>query len=67
MDLPEARWFKSTYSKDSTHCVEIAFVGGSIALRNSNHPDEGALVFTAPEWDAFIAGAKDGEFNRPGA
>jgi len=45
------------------NCVEVAFLaGGQVAVRNSRHPDGPALVFTPQEWDAFVGGAKDGEF-----
>ena len=34
-------------------------------MRNSRDPGGPALVFTRAEWDAFLAGARDGEFGRP--
>jgi hypothetical protein len=34
-------------------------------MRNSAHPEGPVLVFTPAEWDAFILGAKDGEFDEP--
>jgi hypothetical protein len=37
--------------------------GGSIALRNAQHPHGPALVYTHAEIEAFIAGVKDGEFD----
>jgi Domain of unknown function (DUF397) len=43
--------------------VEVAFVDDLIGLRNSDHPEGPILVFTQKEWEAFIAGAKDGEFD----
>jgi len=46
--------------------VEVAFLAsGEIAMRNSRHPSGPALIFTSSEWDAFLGGAKDGEFSRP--
>jgi hypothetical protein len=33
-----------------------------VAVRNSRHPAGPALVFTAAEWDAFVGGARDGDF-----
>jgi hypothetical protein len=43
--------------------VEVAFLGdGQVAVRNSRHASGPALVFTAAEWDAFVGGARDGEF-----
>jgi hypothetical protein len=34
-----------------------------VAVRDSKDPAGPVLVFTAPEWDAFVGGAKDGEFD----
>jgi hypothetical protein len=64
VDLSEARWFKSTRSgPNCDNCVEVAFVGEAIALRDSKDPAGPALIFTQGEWDAFVGGAKDGEFD----
>jgi hypothetical protein len=63
-----ATWIKSSYSGPTGgNCVEIAFLsGGDVAMRNSRHPDGPELVFTRAEWDAFLGGARDGEFGIPG-
>jgi hypothetical protein len=64
VDLSQAKWRKSTRSgPNCDNCVEVAFVGGTIAVRDSKDPDGGALIFTPAEWDAFVGGAKDGEFD----
>ena len=64
IDLSEARWVKSSRSgPNSDNCVEVAFVDEAIAVRDSKNPDGPALIFTAAEWDAFVGGAKDGEFD----
>lgn len=59
-----ATWVKSSYSGPTGgNCVEVAFLdGGTIAVRNSRFPDGPALIFTRSEWDAFVSGARDGEF-----
>jgi len=61
-------WVKSSYSGPTGgNCVEVAFLaGGDVALRSSRHPDGPALIFTSAEWDAFLDGARDGEFGLPG-
>jgi hypothetical protein len=61
LDLSDAQWIKSARSGE--HCVEVAFVGEAIAVRDSGRPDGPALIFTPAEWDAFVGGAKDGEFD----
>lgn len=64
VDLSTATWTKSTRSgPNCDNCVEVAFVGGAVALRDSKNPSGPALIFTPGEWDAFVAGAKDGEFD----
>jgi Domain of unknown function (DUF397) len=63
-DLSRARWFKSTRSgPNCDNCVEVAFVEQAIAVRDSKDPSGPALIFTTAEWDAFVGGAKGGEFD----
>ncbi len=62
--LAGVTWRKSRYSGQIGNCVETAALdGGEIALRNSRYPSGPALVFTRDEMAAFLAGAKDGEFD----
>nr|WP_202497684.1 DUF397 domain-containing protein [Streptomyces sp. SID5469] len=59
-----ARWIKSRHSNAEGNCVEVAALdGGGIAMRNSRDPEGPALVYTSAEVAAFLAGAKDGEFD----
>ncbi|OLB66149.1 MAG: DUF397 domain-containing protein [Actinobacteria bacterium 13_2_20CM_2_72_6] len=64
VDLSRANWRKSKASGPySDNCVEVAFVDQAIAVRDSKHPEGPVLLFTQGEWDAFVDGAKDGEFD----
>lgn len=62
-DLSRARWKKSSRSSGNGQCVEMAELDGAVALRDSKDPTGPVLVFTSAEWAAFLAGAKDGEFD----
>lgn len=63
-ELANATWRKSSFSNDQGQCVETAALSnGGIAVRNSNHPDAGAVVFTRAEMSAWINGCKAGEFD----
>ncbi|HUJ07923.1 MAG TPA: DUF397 domain-containing protein [Streptosporangiaceae bacterium] len=65
--LRTSAWRKSRYSNPSGNCVETAELpAGEVAVRNSRDPDGPALVFTRAEWDAFLLGARAGDFGRAG-
>jgi hypothetical protein len=64
-DLGDVRWLKSQYSNPNGECVELAMLAtGEIAMRNSRFPAGPVLVYTPAEITAFLAGAKDGEFDQ---
>lgn len=63
-DLSDVTWRKSSRSGALGNCVEVArLANGEIAVRNSRFPHGPALVYTKAEIEAFVAGAKDGEFD----
>lgn len=64
-DIAEgARWRKSSFTGNNGTCVELAELGdGHIAVRNSNRPEAGAVLFTRAEMSAWIKGCQAGEFN----
>jgi hypothetical protein len=64
VDLSSAEWRKSTRS-GTNGCVEVAFVDGRVAVRDSKDRGGPVLLFTAHEWEAFVGGARDGEFELP--
>jgi hypothetical protein len=69
IELPPIAWHISTRSGDNgPSCVEAGPLldgSGRVAVRHSQAPDAEVIVYTRAEWDAFLAGAKDGEFDFP--
>jgi len=65
-DIPKsAVWRKSSKSNGQGACVEVAFLDdGRVALRESDEPDS-VVVTSAVKWDAFLAGVRENEFDRP--
>jgi hypothetical protein len=58
-------WTKSSLSSYSNNCVEVAGLASDmIRVRDSKNPRAGILNFTTAEWDAFIGGVRNGEFDR---
>ncbi|WP_433240994.1 DUF397 domain-containing protein [Streptosporangium sp. CA-135522] len=43
----------------------LADGSGRAAVRHSHHPDGEVVVYTRAEWEAFVGGVKDGEFDFP--
>jgi len=64
-DLNDLRWFKSSAS-GSCGCVEVAHLPeGGVALRDTKDRTKAAHIYTRDEWQAFLIGAKNGEFDLP--
>lgn len=63
-DLRRAQWRKSTRSGLSD-CVEVAFLDGHVAVRDSKDLPGPVLTFTVAEWRAFLDGIRRGVFERP--
>ena len=62
--LAGVTWRKSRHSGQLGNCVETAaLAAGEVAMRNSRDPGGPVLIFTRDEMAAFLAGAKDGEFD----
>jgi len=64
-ELGDLHWFKSSASASGA-CVEVAHLpGGGVAVRDSKDRTKAPHVYTRREWEAFLTGAKNGEFDLP--
>ena len=60
-------WIKSSLSFSNGNCVEVAGLpDGGVGVRDSKDPSGPVLRFTPDEWNAFLGGACNGEFDRFG-
>jgi len=63
----DLRWIKSSFSFANGDCVEVASLpDGGIGVRDSKDTSGPVLQFTQSEWQAFIGGARNGEFDHLG-
>ena len=57
-------WVKSSLSFSNGNCVEVANLpGGQVGVRHSKHTEGLVLRFTPDEWQAFLGGVRNGEFD----
>ena len=57
-------WVKSSLSFANGNCVEVSDQpGGTIGVRNSRDRGGPVLRFTPDEWQAFLGGVRNGEFD----
>jgi hypothetical protein len=54
-DFPATAWRKSSYSANSTNCVEVAFAPAVIGVRDTKQRGGGTLVFSCATWAHFRA------------
>lgn len=64
LDSYITHWRTSSFSGNNGTCVEVASLpDGHIAVRNSNRPHDGVVLFSRAEMNAWISGVKAGEFD----
>ena len=62
--LAELEWQAGRRAAPGEAAIELALLpDGSIAMRHSGEPGGPMLIYTRAEVDAFIGGAKDGDFD----
>lgn len=60
-------WHISSYSPDNGgNCVEAGPLADGterVAVRHSHRPDAETIIYTRAEWEAFLAGVRNNEFD----
>lgn len=59
LDIP----WRTAVKSGASNCVQVARRDGMIMIADSKHPGGPVLSYTPQEWDAFLDGAKKGEFD----
>jgi hypothetical protein len=60
----EVCWTRSR-ACSSDGCVEVAHLpGGMVAVRDSKDVTRAPHVFDSHEWEAFVTGVRNGDFDR---
>ncbi|MBI0319463.1 DUF397 domain-containing protein [Streptomyces javensis] len=58
-------WFKSSFSPNAGQCVEVRFDAGVAHVRNTRNRTGPMVAFDRAEWEAFLLGVWNGEFDMP--
>ncbi|WP_025272143.1 DUF397 domain-containing protein [Haloglycomyces albus] len=59
-----ARLERLPHNDDTPASLEIGYGGnGLVALRKADDPNSTVLIYTPEEWEAFVIGVRDGEFD----
>jgi hypothetical protein len=63
-DTATARWERTTHEDGTPAALEIGYAdNGLVALRMAEDPEGDILIYTPSEWEAFVEGVRDGEFD----
>ncbi|NDZ82684.1 DUF397 domain-containing protein [Streptomyces sp. SID10853] len=66
VDLTNAEWAKSELSSGGNNCLEVAFVDGVVALRDSvdvGDPDAQVLIVSREDYNLFTKSVRAGQSN----
>ena len=56
-------WHRST-TCESGVCVEVSTTGDAVTIRSSANPGDTPVTLSRDEWQEFLAGVKEGAFDR---
>lgn len=56
-------WHISTFSDNCVEAGPLTDGTDRVAVRHSHRPDAEVILYTRPEWEAFLAGVRNNEFD----
>lgn len=63
--MKPGEWIKFSNGTGGSNCVEVMLGHtGAVYVRHSKRPSGERLAFTPDEWDSFLAGVRQGVFDR---
>jgi hypothetical protein len=63
MNDDATQWIKAAASNGGGQCIEMRRRGDGVDVRDSKDPDGPVLHYTPGEFEAWLDGAKKGEFD----
>jgi hypothetical protein len=63
MPLKTDEWYLPRRTSNGGTCVETKFTEDAVFVRNNLRRDAGTAEFTHEEWNVFVAGVKDGDYD----
>lgn len=60
IDVDALTWLSSS---DTPGAIQVAFTGEWVLMRVAGDPTSRVLVYDQHEWESFLDGAKNGEFD----
>ena len=63
LKMVESLAWKSARSCTGGNCVQVAPADGMVAIRDSKNPGGAILTYSPDEWNAFVEGVKNGDFD----
>jgi hypothetical protein len=58
------QWHKASASNGGTNCVEVMETEDGFLVRDTKDGEQGPILsFTHAEWEAFLSGVNEGEFD----